>query len=236
MNYKLEIKLESAVSPGSGEGWAGMIDSDIVFDELGLPYIPGRRIKGLLRDNARDVIFTLKQAKVADSESFFMLEERSEEDDDLDRLFGRQGQDAASSFKIDNACLENYSLIREWLLWAEHKTPEIISPESVRRSFTSLRQQTAIDPNSSVAKEHSLRITRVLNRGETFISNIELNIENIEKYEKLLTLAVLVTRNLGGKRNRGLGRVKCQLLGTVNLNTRILAHYQTILNGEAIHG
>jgi len=235
MNYKLEITLASALSPGSGEGWAGMIDADIVFDELGLPYIPGRRIKGILRDSARDVIYALKLAKVPANDSFSLFEEQSDDKDDLDLLFGQRGQERATPLKIGNAYLANYSAIREWLLWAEHKAPQIISPERVRRTFTSLRQQTAIDPETSVAKEHSLRITRVLNRGITFICEVELNLENGDKFERLLTLAVQVTRNLGGKRNRGLGQIKCSLTGTGNLNDRVLGHYRKILMERGNH-
>jgi len=49
MTYLLEIKLLSATCPGSGEGWAGIVDTDIITDSSGLPFIPGRRIKGILR-------------------------------------------------------------------------------------------------------------------------------------------------------------------------------------------
>ncbi len=41
---------------GSGTGRGSFIDSDIVFDEYGLPLFPGRRFKGLLRESAEEVI------------------------------------------------------------------------------------------------------------------------------------------------------------------------------------
>ena len=43
----LKVKLKSYTLCGSGEG-RGLIDSDIVFDRHGIPFIPGRRVKGLL--------------------------------------------------------------------------------------------------------------------------------------------------------------------------------------------
>ena len=47
---KIEMKLLSDAIPGSGEGLAGIIDADITYDEYGIPYIPAKRIKGILKD------------------------------------------------------------------------------------------------------------------------------------------------------------------------------------------
>ena len=50
MNHKINVKLKSDALIGSGEGFGAIIDTDVVFDEVGIPYIPGRRIKGCLKD------------------------------------------------------------------------------------------------------------------------------------------------------------------------------------------
>ena len=52
-SYTIEIQLISDAIIGSGEGFGSLIDTDIVFDGLGVPFIPARRIKGCLRDAAR---------------------------------------------------------------------------------------------------------------------------------------------------------------------------------------
>jgi len=237
MDYRLEITLKSAVSPGSGEGWAGMIDSDIVFDELGIPYIPARRIKGILRDNAKDVIYSFMRANVPHQTSFTMGDNIP--GNDLDLLFGKQGQEVSAPLMIGNAYLENYQEIQPWIRWAEHRNPSVVSREKVSMSFTSLRQQTAIDRETNTALEHSLRITRVLNPGYTFISDVRLeveNVENLDKFENLLALAVQVTRHLGSKRNRGLGEVECRLIKDVDLQENILTSYKKILVGEVTNG
>ena len=44
---KITIKLLSDALINSGEGFGAIIDSDVVFDDIGLPYIPAKRIKGL---------------------------------------------------------------------------------------------------------------------------------------------------------------------------------------------
>jgi CRISPR/Cas system CMR subunit Cmr4 (Cas7 group RAMP superfamily) len=53
--YTLKLTLLSPCLIGSGEGFGAVIDSDIVFDEFGIPYIPAKRIKGCLRDSAIEV-------------------------------------------------------------------------------------------------------------------------------------------------------------------------------------
>ena len=54
-NYKLVLELKSPTLIGSGSGFGAEIDTDIVFDELGLPYIPSKRIKGCLRDAIKEI-------------------------------------------------------------------------------------------------------------------------------------------------------------------------------------
>ena len=54
-DYTLEIQLQSPLTSASGEGRVGLVDRDIAFDELGLPILPGKRLKGLWRDAYRNV-------------------------------------------------------------------------------------------------------------------------------------------------------------------------------------
>lgn len=44
-SYTIEIQLISDAIIGSGEGFGSLIDTDIVFDGLGVPIIPARRIR-----------------------------------------------------------------------------------------------------------------------------------------------------------------------------------------------
>ncbi len=50
--YIMQIQLLSDTLIGSAEGYGAIIDKDSVFDEVGLPIIPGKRIKGILREQA----------------------------------------------------------------------------------------------------------------------------------------------------------------------------------------
>mgnify|MGYP000559533320 CR=1 FL=1 len=47
---KITIKLLSDLCTASGETHNSMVDTDIVYDEYGIPYIPAKRIKGCIRE------------------------------------------------------------------------------------------------------------------------------------------------------------------------------------------
>lgn len=52
---RLTIRLRGDLCPGSGEGFLSGVDSDVCYDRNGIPRIPGRSIKGCLRQAARDI-------------------------------------------------------------------------------------------------------------------------------------------------------------------------------------
>ena len=222
MQYLLEIHLHSATSPGSGEGWAGMIDSDITFDDLGLPYIPARRIRGILREMAEDIVH-------ADQHTRFSKLSPPLTESDVKDVFGKRGQVMSSPLRIENAVLKDYDQMRDWVQWALNSTEGIVTRERVIQFFTHLRQQTAIDPKTETAQKGSLRSTRVLNSSLIFISRIDLT-SNSERHECLLALASAVARNLGVKRNRGFGQVCCTLKDQNNGN--VIERWLTSITGK----
>ena len=233
MEYILAIKLKSSGCPGAGHGWGGTIDTDIVYDDLGLPYIPGRRLKGILREMAEDVIKALDKANGA----YF-------QESHLTNLFGNRGAKDTSPLIVENAYLQDYSLLRQWLLWAKSKEPQVLSRDKVLATFTHLRTHTAIEREitnkgsqqvlriKGIAKEGSLRVIRVLNRDTEFQSEIELYSDD-PLLEELLALSVQVFRSFGGKRNRGLGKVACNLFKmdkpVDKINITVLEKFKEIL-------
>ena len=79
-DYILEITLQSPLTSSAGEGRVGLVDRDVAFDDLGLPILPGRRLKGLWREAYCDVIDTLALCK------------REKEIICPDQIFGKTGQ------------------------------------------------------------------------------------------------------------------------------------------------
>lgn len=227
MRYQLEIELLSVASPGSGEDWAGMIDSDIVFDEFGLPYIPARRIKGIVREMANDVAAAFQKC---------LPQQKTFDDKTVSELFGEQGRREAAAIAFHDAHLEDYEALKIWMQWARAHVPNLAAAENVIAVFTQVRPQTAIDENKGVAKEHSLRLTRVLRKGCKFVAAVDFGHSN-DELKNLLALAVGVTRALGGKRNRGLGKIKCALKDANNeLVAAALKEFRPKLLGkEASH-
>ena len=54
-NYQVKIELLSETILGSGESVAGYIDLEVLHDELGLPFLKGKTLKGRLREEAENI-------------------------------------------------------------------------------------------------------------------------------------------------------------------------------------
>ncbi|MHA1439591.1 MAG: RAMP superfamily CRISPR-associated protein [Promethearchaeota archaeon] len=189
---KLMIKTLSHALIGSGEG-SGIIDSDIIFDDLGIPYIPSRRIKGLLRKSLNEV------CEILDINKSYISE-----------ILGESGFKKAK-ISISNLYIEEYDKIREEIIaLKEHNDyKNFLTKDKLLSYFTIIRQQTGIN-EEGIAEEHSLRTFRVLKSGLKFF--VELNLNSLTDYEKaLLYLACLNFRRLGTARSKGFGEIKCKL-------------------------
>ena len=89
----------------------------------------------------------------------------------------------------------------------------IFTPQEVWETYTELRSQTEINPETGTAKTASLRNMIVVDAGTKFAGVIELKQDN-EVNESILEKALLNLRYAGTKRNRGFGHIKCTLLGS----------------------
>jgi len=206
--YNLKLTLQSPCLIGSGEGFGAVIDSDIVFDELGIPYIPAKRIKGCLRDSAIEVCEMFKQAEI----KMFVLEEENSENrfKIISRLFGNPGDEKPAQVYFSNLTIEGYEEIVQWLRYLMNEYQDIITRESIINQYTELRQQTAIDEGTGTAQEHSLRTIRVAKRGISFTGTIDIEKAN-DDLIALLYFACKNLRRMGTKRNRGFGSIECEI-------------------------
>jgi CRISPR-associated protein Csx10 len=195
--YKLVIKLKSSTLVGSGVGFGAEIDTDIIFDELGLPYIPAKRIKGCLRDSIEEI------------EHLFSIAGIDKDKIDIEKTFGKAGDQDAAPVYFSNLYLPNYKNIREWLRYLIDRYKGLITHKRIIEYFTEIYQQTKIN-NNGAAENHSLRTIRVLKKGLSFEGEISIDIEE-EVVFNTLCLACQNLCRLGTKRNRGFGEVTCQL-------------------------
>jgi hypothetical protein len=196
--YKLKLTLKSDTIFGRGDGVAGLVDAEVEHDRYGLPYLRGRTLKGLLAEECANILFSLKEAKVAmrpwqDAAQF---------------LFGRPG-----STLEDNAQLH----VGRALLPADLRTAIIADldakkykPADVLDSLTDIRQQTAMDETGKPV-DGSLRAMRVVVRETPFEAVLRFVKQPTPEALALLTACALAARRIGTGRNRGRGRVVMRL-------------------------
>ncbi len=195
---KLLITLKSDLCSGSGFSFAGIIDSDVSFDKYGFPYISGRRIKGCMREAA---------------ELLGIYE------DDITSIFGKRyageydtgtGISISDAYPIGIPSQEDMEII-----YSDADIKKYLGQERVVNCFTSIRSQTKIESSTGIAKDNTLRFTRVVNK-DCFADKQPLQFTaQISIPENIRTEVIKIiksTRNLGMDRNRGLGSVKLELI------------------------
>lgn len=180
---RINITLRSDLCAASGDGFSSVIDTDVSYDKYGFPVIGARRLKGCLRDAAKLI---------------------GTSDDIIKEIFGTSGNDKSGSLKISDAHIKGYENLKQEAVSSGLNAEEVIS------LFTYTRAATAIE--NDTAKDNSLRFTRVvkhyspLTKAETeFESEVDID----ERYAAEFSDICKALRNIGYKRNRGYGAVKC---------------------------
>ena len=198
---ELEIELLSPLCSGSGLNRPGVVDREVAFDAAGLPVIPGRRLKGLLRDGYQQIL----ESGLPEMEAL----------PSPDELFGRPGQRESGRLRVTNARLEDAEAIGEWLraVEASEKMRNIVRPGEVLRTFTDIRRQTSMDAKTGAAREDTLRFTRTLRSGLKFRAALS-GLDGLS--EEAIALAAAAVQNMGLSRSRGLGEVSCRVLKQVD--------------------
>lgn len=184
MTIRYSIQFFSDWHCGSGLSSGAQADAEVLKDENNLPYLPGKTIKGLLRDALLEM----------PEEIAGISKER------LNELFGFLVMDGASIKETKNGkgFFSNAELCRE--------EKSDISKELSEYLFRNI-VSTAIGANG-ISKEKSLRTIEVC-----MPVNLEGYIEGLEESDMdLIIKATKWVRHIGVNRNRGLGRCKIVVL------------------------
>ena len=218
--YKLEIKLLSDLCVADGGVYNSMLDTEVCHDDYGLPYIPGKRIKGCLRECALEL-----------QDWGECTLQKSGKINPIEVIFGKEGERKnRSAVRISDARLEDYQKLVE-----EIKAGDAVlyHPQNVIGQYTYIRTMTSIDPETGVAKNNSLRTMRVVNRGSKFVAEVECS--DIVS-EELLANICRCLRNIGLARTRGLGEVECELIPDTGkpdeLSDEPIYHNESLLRYE----
>ncbi len=201
MTFQVKIELLSQALIGSGEGHGAIIDSDIIFDETGLPFIPAKRVKGCLLDAARNVKKMFALSKID-----YKLH--------IEEVFGTVGSGRPAQVFFSDLYMHGHAETKAWLKYLMNVNNKayqcILSPESILDTFTKLRHQTRIN-EKGVAADGSLRTSRVIKKGIEFYGDISMPRPSTDMVATL-ALACCNFRRIGTQRNRGFGKIKCSLL------------------------
>lgn len=185
---QLKITLRSDLICGSGIGWGNVVDTDVVYDDLGFPYIPARRLRGLLKE----ALWELEQ--------FGFHELTSTE------LFGDE-ENEGHLFKIYNARLANIHHLRKEVTMLNLNAIDVLT------FYTTIRYQTSID-NDGIALDNSLRSVRAIKKGITFYADLECEVQDLAILKKCCTLI----KHMGTNRTRGFGEVTLTIEDAIKTN------------------
>ena len=220
----ITIELRSDLCASSGYSFAGIIDSDVCYDEFGIPYIPARRLKGCMRQAFETILMSkyVGQNVAYNGQNAMKdgVESRATGSDITEQIFGKPGDygEQNGGLTIGNAYITGYNDLREQLRRANknEKLKKYCSSEQVINRFSRVIGQTAM--KDGVADHTSLRYTRVVSRispitKENLCFEAEVSCElsdgTVNSVKLLLEDIAKATRHIGLKRNRGMGNVRC---------------------------
>lgn len=183
---ELIYKIEMLSDWHCGTGLTAGADVDLICikDDYGLPIIPGKTLKGLLKEAA-------KYYKKYDNENNW--------NDFLKKSFGEQTNNESEQSDKGEYFFSNATLSQKII-------DEIKKDKNKKETLYRQISSTSID-NNGIAKEHSLRKIEVAIPLTLFAKIDNIKEDDVEKLEKCFKLV----KRLGTNRNRGLGRCKFSL-------------------------
>ncbi len=205
-DYTLTFVLTREATFARGDGVAGLLDREVAHDEFGLPYLHGRTLKGLLSEEADNLLFALGPR--ADDPAPWRAARHA--------LFGRPGSHADGQGMLHVGHARLPAALRQTVqlsLGRDGGPGRVGAPgrADVLGALTAVRRQTAVDP-TGLPRDNSLRAMRVVIRRTPFAADLTTLRPLSPPEEMLLAAAVLAFRRAGSGRNRGRGQLTADLL------------------------
>lgn len=198
----IEIELLSDAAFSRGEGTAGVVDIEVEHDDLGLPFLGGKTVRGLLRDSWLSM-----------RNCFRELGEAGE------RVFGPEADvEEHSILRIGDAVVD--ARTRAWIGAAEKRANNPVTSGEVLEALTDIRRQTSEERRTGAPAETTLRSVRVVVRGLNLRAPLHWFQEPTEADVRVLALAALATRHAGLARSRGRGHIRMSLDGDIEKTSR----------------
>jgi len=196
MALELHVRLLSDATPGQGDGVAGVLDVEVVYDPMtGAPQLRGRALKGLLVEECANILWSLDAMQ---SPAYARVEAAAA------RLFGRPGSTVGDAGALSIA---QATLPRELLALLRSLNHDgVVTPHEVLDTLSVVRRQTAVDPVTGAPQQETLRGARALLRGLEFVAPLRGVAADGSVDVALLAACAAATRRLGTARTRGRGR------------------------------
>lgn len=197
MSRTLKIEILSYWHPGTGRGQGGHLDAVTHRNGRGLPCLPGRTVKGLLRDAVHRWESFGGYSSVGQAKPTF-----------TEQLFGPFGTEGVKTWpgllRFSDANL------------TEAETAHLTNQPKLLEELYRDHSTTAIDHDSGTAKERHLRGIELV-VPLTLHAKVDLvpgaACRDLEtRWHELLASALPMVRAVGAHRSRGLGRAIVTLL------------------------
>ena len=194
--YKIQFQINSYWQAGTGYGGGALSDSLVNKDINGLPFLPGRTIKGLMRD----AVYRIQEWGHIPKETTHSFFGSLPLEKGITRLETESG-----ALAISDAILPE-----EITTWLSHP-----DNTEIRQGLFKQISSTAINPETGSAKNQSLRAIEVsipLTLTATLTVLNEQTLNQLDwgtgkTWKEGLKSSLKLIRAVGASRNRGLGRV-----------------------------
>lgn len=195
----IKIEIHSEWRSGTGRGKGLYLDAETLRDALGLPMLPGRQIKGLVRhalesgaEWAGDWNHDLVQKLCG-------INSQSEE---KSRFETEAGKLSFSSARMGQEWLNYFTALKDQDDQSQADAQKLIE------ALYKVRRQTAMD-DQGLVKDHSLRSIEVC-VPMTLYATVQGDLN--EEETQALSTALKLIRSVGGMTTRGLGRASLSLV------------------------
>jgi len=199
--YLIRINVLTDAVFGSGYSVPGFIDTDVLYDEYGFPYLKGKTLKGKLGEMA--TVFVNMVKSVPELKNYGEVFQQKK-----DRLFGVAHEFDPNRLKFSDC--EVSKNVRDY--FRMHMQDSTITPDEILNALTHTETVTSIDYERGAAKKNSLRSFRVINRGITLYSKVisPFILDNDERI--ILASSCSLLRHLGSYETKGKGYADVSLL------------------------
>ncbi len=206
--YTIKIKTFSDTMLGSGESIPAVIDSDVKYDEYGLPYMFAKTLKGHIREQMELIVRFDKKYEYSEKD-IPLLMGVTDTDTVIQKEDGRlRFSDVRMSEGVQKA------------IKAALNANDSLTKYDILDALTVTYTTTRIDKNTGTAADGSLRRERMVRKGVIFETKVyfdDSGLENVDKYDYMIKTAFAILRHIGTHKSKGKGRIAFEVVEVTNV-------------------